>query len=96
MPGRASLGGGAAFRGNLWASIESLLGSVGTQLTQVVGFEAVMAKRKDTNSHNTFAQIIQQQRKRKLVNSDASDNNDDADVFNNGTELAIVVISTLI
>ncbi|XP_022671162.1 conserved oligomeric Golgi complex subunit 5-like isoform X2 [Varroa destructor] len=83
LPGRASLGGGAAFRGNLWASIESLLGSVGTQLTQVVGFEAVMAKRKDTNSHNTFAQIIQQQRKRKSVNGDASDNNDDADVFNN-------------
>ncbi|OQR77807.1 conserved oligomeric Golgi complex subunit 5-like [Tropilaelaps mercedesae] len=74
LPGRANLGGGAAFRGNLWAAIEMLLGAVGSQLIQVAGLEATMAKRKDTNSHNTFAQIVQQQRKQHQQNSGSSNN----------------------
>ena len=56
-PGRVALGGGAAFRGNLWSAIENLTVTINAQLAQVAGLEAVMAKRKDTISHATFLQI---------------------------------------
>lgn len=56
-PGRTNLGGGTAFRGNLWSSTEALLVQLSQMVGQIAGLEAVMAKRKDANSHETFQQI---------------------------------------
>ncbi|XP_003739124.1 conserved oligomeric Golgi complex subunit 5 [Galendromus occidentalis] len=68
-PGRVALGGGAAFRGNLWNAIENLTGAINAQLAQVAGLETVMAKRKDAISHATFLQIYSDEGKPGLVES---------------------------